>query len=68
MSFEKTVLAVVAKVVKQDNTAAFAYGTLFVPEITAKEAAKIETNLIKSLKCGIIVTPQPNNEFSFDFV
>lgn len=67
MSFEKQVLAVVGKVLKQDDTAAFAYGTLFVPEITAKEAAKIETALIENFKCGVIVSKTPN-EFAFDFV
>jgi hypothetical protein len=68
MGFEKKVLDVVAKVVKQDETAGFSYGTLFVSGITAKEAAKIETKLIDAFKCGIIVSPQPNSEFSFDFV
>lgn len=67
MSFEKQVLALVGKVLKQDDTASFSYGTLFVPEITAKEAAKIETKLIESLKCGIIVS-KAGNEFCFDFI
>lgn len=66
MSFEKRVLAVVASVIGQDDTAAFAYGTLFVPSITPKQAAKIETALGQF--GGVIVTPQPNSEFSFDFV
>lgn len=67
MGFEKKVLDVVAKVVKQDDTANFAYGTLFVPGITAKQAAKIETKLIEAFKCGIIVS-KVAEEFSFDFV
>lgn len=67
MSFEKKVLAIVGKVLKQDDTANFCYGTLFVPEITAKQAAKIETNLIEALKCGIIVS-KAGNEFCFDFI
>ena len=67
MSFEKVALNVVAKVVKQDDTAAFAYGTLFVPGITAGQAAKIETALIERFKCGIIVS-KVAEEFSFDFV
>jgi hypothetical protein len=67
MSFEKKVLAVVGKVLKQDDTAAFAYGTLFVPEITARQAAQIETALIENFKCGVIVSSTPN-EFAFDFV
>lgn len=66
MSFEKKALEVVAKVVKQDDTAAFAYGTLFVP-CTAKEATKIETKLIEAFKCGIIVSKTPT-EFCFDFI
>lgn len=66
MSFEKAVLSVVAKVVEQDDTAAFCYGTLFVP-CTPKEAAKIETSLINRFKCGIIVSKTPS-EFAFDFI
>lgn len=66
MGFEKRVLTVVDKVLKQDDTASFAYGTLFVPEITAKQAAKIETALIKEFRCGVIVSPVAN-EFAFDF-
>lgn len=67
MSFEKKVLSVVGKVLGQDDTANFAYGTLFVPEITAKQAAKIETKLTETFKCGVIVSSTPN-EFCFDFV
>lgn len=67
MGFEKKALEVVAKVVKQDDTANFAYGTLFVPAITASQAAKIETKLIESFKCGIIVS-KAGEEFCFDFV
>lgn len=66
MSFEKVVLAKVAKVVKADRTAEFKYGTLFV-ECDSKQAAKIETTLLDYLKCGIIVS-KIGNEFSFDFV
>jgi len=68
MSFEKSVLAKVSQVV-ESSKAIFAYGTLFVC-CTPKEAAKIETLLLTSLKCGIIVTPQrhEDSEFSFDFV
>jgi hypothetical protein len=68
MGFEKRVLEVVGKVIGQDETAEFAYGTLFVPSISPKQAAKIETALIETFKCGVIVSPQPNSEFSFDFV
>jgi hypothetical protein len=67
MGFEKRVLDVVGKVLKEDDTANFAYGTLFVPGITAREATKIETALIKEFRCGVIVSPC-SNEFAFDFV
>lgn len=66
MSLEKVVLAKVAKVLKTDKVAYFAYGTLFVPGVTSREAAKIETALISELRCGIIVTPSAG-EFAFDF-
>lgn len=67
MSFEKRVLESVSTITNKH--AIFAYGTLFVC-CDAKEAAKIETMLIKNYKCGIIVTPQrhEDSEFSFDFV
>lgn len=63
MGFEKKVLNVVAKVTED---ATFQYGTLFV-NCTPRQATKIETVLIEEMKCGIIVTPQGNGEFSFDF-
>lgn len=66
MGFEKRVLDVVGKVLKEDDTANFAYGTLFVPGVTAREAVKIETALIKEFRCGVIVTPSAG-EFAFDF-
>ena len=73
MSFEKSVLAVVTKVLKSDNQASFTFGSLFVV-CTAREAAKVETALNKMLKGGIIVTGQGPiaqgqvGEFSFDFI
>lgn len=67
MGLEKVALEVVAKIVKQDDTAYFAYGTMFVPGITAAQAAKIETALIDKLRCGIIVS-KAAEEFCFDFL
>jgi hypothetical protein len=69
MGFETVVLDKVAKVLKSDNQASFAYGTLFV-NCSPKEAAKIETVLSKVTNGGIIVTAQKINtdEFSFDFI
>lgn len=66
MGLEAVVLAKVAKVLKTEKVAYFAYGTLFVPGVTARDAAKIETALIKELRCGVIVTPSAG-EFAFDF-
>jgi len=65
MGFEKVVLDKVEKVLKTDNRAYFAYGTLAV-ECSAKEAAKIETALSKVVNCGIIVS-KAGDEFLFDF-
>lgn len=72
MSFEKSVLEVVTKVLKSDKQASFSFGSLFVV-CTALEAAKVETALSK-LNCGIIVSaqgptaPGQAGEFSFDFI
>ena len=69
MGLEKDVLSKVAKVLKNDNNASFTCGSLFV-NCTPKEAAKIETVLLKATNGGIIVTAQSldTNEFSFDFI
>jgi hypothetical protein len=67
MSFEKQALTVVNNVIAK-NTASFFNGTLFVEEISGKQAAKIETALINEFKCGIIVSRQSVANFSFDFV
>lgn len=68
MGFETVVLDKVAKVLKSDNRASFAYGTLFA-NCTPKEAAKIETVLFKATGGGIIVSCQGDTgEFSFDFI
>jgi hypothetical protein len=69
MSFEKVVLEKVRKVMNTESgyfSAEFKYGTLFV-ECNAKQASKIETKLLDTLKCGIIVS-KIDEEFAFDFV
>lgn len=65
MSFEKTVLVEVAKIVA-DKKASFTNGTLFV-ECSIAEAVKIETALLKNVKCGIILS-RVGNESAYDFV
>lgn len=69
MSFEKVVLEKVRKAMNTESgyfSAEFKYGTLFV-ECNAKQAAKIESKLLQSMKCGIIVS-KIDEEFAFDFV
>ncbi len=67
MGFEKVVLDKVAKVLKEEGKAYFAYGSLFV-ECSVKEAVKIETALLKDVvNCGIIMS-RAGNESAFDFV
>jgi homoserine acetyltransferase len=66
MSFEKSVMAEVAKVLTTDAKASFEYGTLFV-ECSVADAVKIETGLLKTLGCGIILS-RVGNESAFDFV
>jgi aminopeptidase-like protein len=65
MSFEKTVLVEVAKIVA-DKKASFTNGTLFV-ECSIAEAVKIETALLKNVKCGIILS-RVGDESAYDFV
>ena len=67
MSFEKKALTIVNNIIAK-NTASFCNGTLFVEEISGKQAVKIETALIENFKCGIIVSSQSVAGFSFDFV
>ncbi len=50
----------------EQPTAEFYAGTLFV-KCNAAAAAKIETALIKALRCGVIVS-KVGPEYSFDFV
>jgi hypothetical protein len=66
MSFEKVVLAAVAKVLKEERKASFTNGTLFV-ECTVEQAVKIETALLKIVNCGIILS-RVGNESAYDFV
>lgn len=66
MSFEKVVLAAVAKVLKEERKASFTNGTLFV-ECTTAQAVKIETALLKIVNCGIILS-RVGDESAFDFV
>jgi aminopeptidase-like protein len=65
MGFEKTVLVEVAKIVA-DKKASFTNGTLFV-ECSIEEAVKIETSLLKNVKCGIILS-RVGDESAYDFV
>lgn len=65
MGFEKRVYDVV-ETVAPNAMAGFSYGTLFVTGVP-REIAKIETALNEYLTCGVIVTPQGNNEYAFDF-
>jgi hypothetical protein len=66
MGFEKDVLVEVAKVLKSDNKAGFTNGTLFV-ECSVSEAVKLETALLKKLRCGIILS-RVGAESAYDFV
>jgi hypothetical protein len=66
MGFEKIVLNVVSDTIGDIN-ANFVNGTLFIDCRSPYDAAKIETALIDSLKCGVIVS-SVGYEFAFDFV
>ena len=66
MGFEKVVLDKVAKVLKEDRKAYFAYGTLFV-EATEKDARRVFSMLCKEYNWKV----QPSkvgDEFAYDFV
>ena len=64
MSFESSVLSVVSN--EMDTNAEFFNGTLFV-ECTPREAVRLETILLETLDCGIILS-RVDNEAVFDFV
>lgn len=66
MGFETKVLNVVDEVLGGQVFAKFEYGTLFV-ECTPRQAAKLESALIESFVCGVIVSAI-EEEFAFDFV
>lgn len=68
MSFEKRVLVVVRKVMAAvpSYSAEFVNGSLFV-QCTVREAVKLETALLKELRCGIILS-RIDGESAFDFI
>lgn len=66
MSFEKDVLCEVASVLGSDVPASFTCGSLFVT-CPVPEAIKLETALLKKLKCGIIIS-RVGAETAYDFV
>lgn len=68
MSFEKRVLSVVRKafVAVPEYSAEFVNGSLFV-QCTVPEAVKLETALLKEMRCGIILS-RMDGESAFDFV
>lgn len=65
MSFEKSVLSVVSKTLG-NVPASFTCGSLFV-ECTVPEAVRLETTLLCTMKCGIILS-RVGSESSYDFV
>lgn len=65
MAFEKTVLALVSKLLG-GVPAVFTCGSLFV-KCSVEEAVKLETYLLKEMRCGIILS-RVGNESAFDFV
>jgi hypothetical protein len=65
MSFEKSVLSVVSKTLG-DVPAGFTCGSLFV-ECSVPEAVKLETALLKEVRCGIILS-RVGAESAYDFV
>ena len=67
MGFEKTVLAKVAEVLKQDDAASFFCGSLSVI-CTAQEAKKIATKLKQDLRTKIEVSRDASYGYIFDFV
>lgn len=67
MGFETVVLAKVAKVLGDDNSAAFEYGTLFV-NCEESEARKVFHKLTKDYGFGKVRVSKTPVEFAFDFV
>ena len=66
IEFEVKALEAAGTIVNRLLDAEMYAGTLFV-RCDSKQAAKIETALIESLKCGVIVS-KVGPEYSFDFV
>ena len=67
MGFETVVLAKVAKVLGDDKSAAFEYGTLFV-NCEESEARKVFRKLSKEYGFGKVRVSKTPLEFAFDFV
>jgi len=66
MSFEKVVLDKVAKVLKQERQAYFAYGTLFV-QAPERDARRVFSMLCKEY--DFKVSPSKvGDEFAYDFI
>jgi hypothetical protein len=66
MSFEKDVLVEVSTVLGSEVPASFTCGSLFV-ECSVADAVKLETALLKKLRCGIIIS-RVGAETAYDFV
>lgn len=67
MSFEKTVLDRVARVLKTSQQAAFTSGTLFV-ECDERDSRRVLRALNKEVNSSIIVSGPIQGEYAYDFV
>jgi hypothetical protein len=67
MGFEKVVLDKVAKVLKDEKSASFEYGTLFV-NCTEDQARKVFHKLSKDYGFGKVRVSKTPLEFAYDFV
>lgn len=68
MSFEKRVLDTVSKVLQNDNSASFTYGTLFVA-CAENEARKLFHKLSKEYGSGKVQIAGPiQGEYAYDFI
>ena len=67
MGFEKKVLEVVAKTIGAETEARFFNGSLFV-ECTVAEAVKLETKMLKTLNCGIVMCRESKSTTAYDFI
>jgi hypothetical protein len=66
MGFETVVLSAVKDVVNH-SLASFEFGTLFIANIDAEEAAQVQMNLRELCTCNVIQS-QVGGEFAYDFV